>query len=249
MRKLIADGVKVQMCVTSPPYDNLRTYKGFDFDYKKIAKALFGVTKQGGVIVWVVGDATINGSETGTSFKQALYFKYVGFNLHDTMIWDKGCFTSPQTTRYPNSFEYMFVLTRGTPVCNQIKDRKNKKAGTSSIHTIRKQDGETRNMYADCRKTEISEIGVRFNVWDVSPEQSNINRVHPAQFSEELAADHIVSWSNEGDLVLDPMCGSGTSLKMAERLNRKWIGIEISEEYCEIAAKRIEAENRQYKMF
>ena len=230
----------VDLTVTSPPYDNLRAYNGYVFDFEGIAKELYRVTKDGGVVVWVVGDATIKGSETGTSFRQALYFKEIGFNLHDTMIWNKGMFTSPQTARYPNTFEYMFILSRNKPICHQIKDRKNKKAGTSSTHTIRKRDGVTQNMYADNRKTKIFDVGVRFNVWNVSPEQSSLNRLHPAPFSEQLAHDHIVSWSSEGDTVLDPMMGSGTTGKMAKILKRNFIGIEISKEYFDIATRRIE---------
>ena len=234
----------IDLTVTSPPYDSLRKYHGYEFDFEAIAKELFRVTKDGGVVVWVVGDATINGSETGTSFRQALYFKDVcGFNLCDTMIWNKGCFTSPQTTRYPNVFEYMFILSKGQHVCNQIKDRRNKKVGTSSIHTIRKPGGETVNMYADGRKTSIGYLGTRFNIWDVPPEQSMNNRLHPAPFSEKLAMGHILSWSNEGDLVYDPMCGSGTVPKKAIQTKRNWIASEISQEYCEIIKKRVRNTN------
>ena len=239
----------VDLVVTSPPYDNLRDYEGYTFDFERTANRLLRITKDNGVVVWIVADETISGDKTGTSFKQALYFKEVGFKLHDTMIWNKGVFTSPQTVRYPNSFEYMFIFSKGSVFCNQIKDRKNKKAGTASIHTIRKKNGKTRNMYADGRRTTIGGIGVRFNVWDIWPEQSNKKRVHPAQFPEPLAQDHILSWSNEGDTVADIMAGSGTTLKMAERLNRRWIGIEISEAYCEIAAKRIEKERSQLKLW
>jgi DNA modification methylase len=231
----------VDLTVTSPPYDNLRTYNGnSQFDFEGIAKELFRVTKDGGVVVWIVADATIKGSETGTSFRQALYFKEIGFNLHDTMIWSKGCFTSPQTTRYPNSFEYMFILSKGSASCNQIKDRQNKKAGMASIHTIRKADGKTRNMYSDGRKTTIGEFGVRFNVWNVYPEQSNKKRLHPAPFPEQLATDHILSWSNEGDTILDPFAGSGTTGVACLNTGRKFILIEKDASYCEIIKNRIE---------
>jgi len=241
----------VDLTVTSPPYDNLRTYKGFDFDYKKTAKALFRVTKQGGVVVWVVGDATISGSETGTSFKQALYFKYVGFNLHDTMIYSKGAQGGAKGSNYcyTQSFEYMFVFGRGKlNTVRLLKDRENKylKTGKSSM---RKKQGHTIEFMAKGNPNSK-----RTNVWEIRGgymigSADKISFEHPATFPEQLAYDHIISWSNEGGLVLDPMCGSGTTLKMAEKLNRKWIGIEISEEYAEISAKRIEAENRQFKMF
>lgn len=230
----------IDLTVTSPPYDNLRTYNGYTFDFEGIAKELLRITKDGGVVVWVVGDATINGSETGTSFKQALYFKQIGFNIHDTMIWEKQTFTATGAlkTRYAQVFEYMFIFTKGKiKTFNPIKDRPTK--GIRKKHgTIRQTDGTTRTqssigkIYAD---TEAQ----RFNVWRINTEVSNKNRFHPAQFPEPLAKDHIITWSNEGDIVLDPMCGSGTTCKMAKLLNRNFIGIDISEEYCEISRQRI----------
>ena len=238
MRTLEAGSVDA--VITSPPYDNLRTYNGYRFDFEPTAHELFRVTKEGGVVVWIVADETRNGSETGTSFRQALYFKDVGFNLHDTMIWHKGSFTSPQKRRYPNTFEYMFVLSKGKPVCNQIVDRPNKKAGTRSTRTIRKANGYTKPMYADNRRTEIGTFGVRFNVWQLPPEQSNALRVHPAQFPVPLARDHILSWSNPGDTILDPFMGSGTTGVACVQTGRNFIGIEIDPGYAEIARARIE---------
>jgi site-specific DNA-methyltransferase (adenine-specific) len=230
----------IDLTVTSPPYDNLRTYNGYSFDFEGIAKELYRVTKDGGVVVWVVGDATINGSETGTSFKQALYFKEIGFNLHDTMIWNKGTFTAvgALTSRYAPVFEYMFVLSKGQPkTFNPIKDRQNKTFGRKNYGTIRQIDGTTKPM-SNIGKP-VAEYGQRHNVWELTPEKSNSNRLHPAMFPESLAHDHIVSWSNEGDTVLDCFLGSGTTGKVAKQLNRKFIGIEISPEYLEIASKRI----------
>jgi len=190
--------------------------------------------------VWVVADATENGSETGTSFRQALYFKEIGLNLHDTMIWSKGCFATigALKTRYAQTFEYMFVFSKGKPkTFNAIKDRKNKNAFQKMPGTIREKDGSTR------KKSNIgkisSEYGIRFNIWDIPPEMSNTNRVHPAQFSETLARDHILSWSNPGDTVLDPFMGGGTTGKMALLNDRGFIGIEKVDKYYEIAKNRI----------
>lgn len=230
----------IDLTVTSPPYDNLRDYNGYTFDFEGIAKELYRVTKQGGVVVWVVGDATIKGSETGTSFKQALFFKEVGFNLHDTMIWSKPTFTAvgALVNRYAPTFEYMFILSKGYPkTFNPIKDRKNKRFGDVKHGRIRQKDGTTK-VQSSLGKP-IAEYGQRFNVWEMSTEQSNSNRFHPAQFPEKLAEDHILSWSNEWDIVLDPFAGSGTTLKMAKKNNRNYIGIEISQEYCKIAEARI----------
>ena len=230
----------IDLTVTSPPYDNLRTYNGYSFDFEGIAKELYRVTKDGGVVVWVVGDATINGSETGTSFKQALYFKEIGFNLHDTMIWNKGTFTAvgALTSRYAPVFEYMFVLSKGQPkTFNPIKDRKNKHFGRTKHGTFRQEDGTTKPL-SNIGKP-IAEYGQRFNIWDVLAEKSNSNRLHPAMFPLKLAKGHIISWSNEGDTVLDCFLGSGTTGLVAKQLGRKFIGIEISQDYLNIAKERI----------
>ena len=232
----------VDLTVTSPPYDNLRDYNGYSFDFEGIAKELFRVTKEGGVVVWVVGDATVKGSETGTSFKQALYFKEIGFNLHDTMIWKKDTFTAvgALVNRYAPVFEYMFILSKGYPkTFNPIKDRKNKTVGCKQHGTIRKKGGETVKM--STVGNIVRKYGQRYNIWEISAEKRrNLGYNHPAIFPEQLAQDHIISWSNKGDLVLDIFNGSGTTTKMAKILGRNYIGIELSQEYVDIANKRLE---------
>jgi len=225
----------VDLTVTSPPYDNLRNYNGYSFDFEAVAKELFRVTKQGGVVVWVVGDATIKGSETGTSFKQALYFREIGFNLHDTMIWQK---TNPmpkiKTKRYFDVFEYMFVFSKGTPkTFNPILV--NCKFGgeqyTSTCKNIGGENGRTKKDFT------LNNQRFKNNIWEIAVAQNKT--IHPAVFPEALANDHIISWSNENDLVYDPFMGSGTTAKMAKINKRNYIGSEISKEYCEIAEKRI----------
>jgi len=240
----------IDLTVTSPPYDNLRTYNGYSFDFEGIANQLYRVTKPGGVVVWVVGDATVNGSETGTSFKQALYFKDAcGFNLHDTMIYQKKGFRFPFPDKYHQIFEYMFVFSKGKlKKFNPISDRKNIHTNRRSPNMKREISGEItyRNAY------QQTKYGKRFNVWSYATGKggtSNDGAEHPAQFPEALARDHIISWSNEGDTVLDCFAGSGTSLKMAEEYNRKWIGSEISEEYCKIIEKRMRLATQQLKLF
>ena len=241
----------IDLTVTSPPYDNLRDYRGYTFDFESIARELYRVTKPGGVVVWVVGDATINGSETGTSFRQALYFKDVcGFKLHDTMIYKKKASTFPDTNRYYQAFEYMFVFSKGTPkTVNLIRDRKNLYSGDTIYGSDRQKDGT----FKERKKGKIvQKLGVRFNIWEYptgwyKSARDEIVFQHPAVFPEQLAADHIISWSNPGDIVLDPMCGSGTTCKMALKLGRRFIGIDIAEEYCEIARKRVEAEKERQK--
>ncbi|QKD00044.1 DNA-methyltransferase [Mesorhizobium sp. NZP2298] len=232
----------VDLTVTSPPYDNLRTYNGFAFDFEAIASEIYRVTAVGGVVVWNVGDATVNGSETGTSFRQALFFKdECGFNLHDTMIYRKtGTGACGSNLAYWQAHEYMFVLSKGKPkAVNRIADHKNTSAGRVSSFGRFNKDGVKK----DARLRVNPEYSIRQNVWDIHPFASNDNTKHPARFPEQLARDHIVSWSNPGDTILDPFLGSGTTGKMAAQLGRKFIGIEISDEYAGIARARIEAAN------
>ncbi|GAH22913.1 unnamed protein product [marine sediment metagenome] len=235
----------IDLTVTSPPYDNLRTYGGYKFDFEPIAQELYRVTKNGGVVVWVVGDATINGSETGTSFKQALYFKKIGFNLHDTMIFKKLCpLPSANFLRYRQEFEYMFVLTKDKPkVFNAIQE-KCKQVGRIPYSKYRYPNGLTK-LQNTLEPTKENKI--KGNVWtyDVGYMKSTKDKIafkHPATFPEQLAEDHILSWSNENDIVLDPMFGSGTILKMAKKNNRHYIGYEINSKYCPIAKARLLAE-------
>lgn len=238
LMKNISDN-SINLTVTSPPYDNLRTYNGnidqWNFEkFKAIAEELYRITKQGGVVVWIVADATIKGSETGTSFRQALWFMKCGFNLHDTMIWEKtgnGCLGSQNA--YGQVFEYMFVFSKGQiNTHNLIKDRENKvKSGKVKVNAGL-VDGKGYS-----RIIERKAFGKRTNIWRINQQQKS---EHPAPFPEQLANDHIISWSNENDLVFDPFLGSGTTGKMAILNNRKFVGIEIDEEYFNIAKERIE---------
>ncbi len=235
----------VDLTVTSPPYDNLRTYNGnisqWSFaKFQGIAKELYRVTKQGGVVVWVVADATIKGSETGTSFRQALHFMDCGFNLHDTMIYAKNSYMPLTHSRYEQQFEYMFVFSKGKPkTFNPIKI-KSQTAGTKRNRGGSKAKELSYAERLRNEKTTVNEYKQAPNIfwYDVG---KNDKSIHNAPFPEQLANDHIVSWSNEGDTVLDCFMGSGTTGKMAKILNRNFIGIEISKEYFEIAKKRIES--------
>jgi DNA modification methylase len=244
--KQLADG-SVDLTVTSPPYDNMRTYNGFTFDFTTILDELFRVTKKGGVVVWIVGDETIDGCESGTSFRQALRFMGAGFNLADTMIYQKTDLAFPRHghRKYPAAFEYMFVFSKGkVGTFNMLRDRQNKLAGTIMSGTVRQEDGTTKPSRAAGKA--VAEFGARSNVWGYSTGKgkSSADEIafrHPAIFPEALAKDHILSWSNPGDLVLDPFMGSGTTAKMASKLGRRFIGIEISEDYLNIARMRVDA--------
>jgi site-specific DNA-methyltransferase (adenine-specific) len=245
----------VDLTVTSPPYDNLRQYNGYSFPFEDIAKELYRVTKEGGVVVWIVGDATINGSETGTSFRQALFFKECGFNLHDTMLYSKtpSFPAADGDKRYSQSFEYMFVFSKGEPMhVNLLKDRKNKWGGSQSWGKTseRLKDGSIKER----EKINVQEYGYRFNNWEYATGKGNTTKdeiayLHPAMFPEKLAEDHILSWSNENDLVYDCFGGSGTTAKMAHKWRRNWILSEISSEYVKIAEKRISPYLAQTSLF
>lgn len=237
---------KIDLVVTSPPYGNFRDYKGYSFNFEAIANQLFRVVKDGGVVVWITGDATMGGSETGTSFEQILYFKSIGFRLHDTMIYVKTGIAFPSTqahARYHQVFEYMFVLSKGKPkVFCPICDRDVDRTIDYTKKTKRDVDGRVKNMHTKNMDKQI--WGKRYNLWQYSAginvsSKDKISFNHPATFPERLAEDHILSWSNEGDIVLDPMCGSGTTCKMAMLNKRKFIGIDIAREYCNIAKERI----------
>ena len=249
LMKNIPDG-SVDLTVTSPPYDNLRTYNGnidqWNFDkFKEIAKELYRATANGGVVVWIVADATIKGSETGTSFRQALHFMDCGFNLHDTMIYKKTKFPpiDPTTAyRYTGCFEYMFVFSKGKPkCCNYIKE-KCKHAGKRAVSYQRSENDKLRYDRKEKNKNHIvNDYKIKCNVWEYA---SCSVKGHPAPFPEQLANDHIISWSNEGDTILDCFMGSGTTGKMAVLNNRNFIGIELDKGYFDIAEKRInEAQN------
>ena len=233
----------VDLIITSPPYDNIRSYNDssvWNFDiFKNIADELHRVLKDGGTIVWIVSDATVKGSETGTSFRQALYFKEIGLNLHDTMIWKKPTFTAVGSikSRYAPTFEYMFVFTKEKlKTFNPINDRKNKTFGCKKHGAMRQKNGDMKPL-SNIGKP-INEYGIRHNVWEINTENNNTTG-HPAPFPLKLVHDHIISWTNENDIVLDCFMGSGTTGLACKILNRNFIGIEIDQEYFKKAEERI----------
>ena len=225
----------IDLTVTSPPYDGLRVYNGYSFNFDSVASELYRVTKQGGVVVWIIGDSTTKGSESGTSFRQALGFKEAGFNLHDTMIWRKS---NPmpkfRSKRYFDVFEYMFVLSKGQPKTFNPLMQSNKRAGELYDYTAKvKTKGKVRT-----KKTfNINDERYKDNIWEYAVAKNDTD--HPAVFPESLIADHIKSWSNEGDIVYDPFIGSGTTALAARSLGRTYIGSEISKEYCLITERRL----------
>jgi len=269
MKKHLPDKC-IDATITSPPYDTMRKYNGYIFKFEELAQELYRVTKDGGVVVWVVGDETINGDESGTSFRQALYFKQIGFKLYDTMIYKKTGNNYHSTTRYNQIFEYMFILTKGNPkTFNPIKDMPKKWQGSWGRGSNRQKDGtllerdRPGNYAAKSGKASIMTCPhcnqeflpddaeknygykIRDNIWTIvnalqMAHSDTYAKLHPATFPEKLANDHILTWTNPGDVILDPMCGSGTTCKMAMKNKRNFIGIEISKEYSNIACQRLE---------
>lgn len=242
----------IDLTVTSPPYDDLRNYKGFVFPFEKIAQELHRITKPGGVVVWIVNDATIEGSETGTSFKQALHFKDIGFNLHDTMIFRKRN-PIPQIyrKRYNNEFEFMFVFSKGTV-------KTNNPIMVDCAHAGLELNGTTYKNYSKNEQTReklakpVKDKKIKGNIWEYvvgKRQEDQEAKGHPAPFPCELVRDHIKSWTNVGDLVFDPMSGSGTTARVAHEMGRKYIGVDISQEYCEIARQRIKNLDAQPALF
>jgi len=236
----------IDLVITSPPYDNLRNYKGYKFDSESIARELYRIVKDGGVVVWVVADATINGSESGTSFKQALMFNEIGFNIHDTMIFrKKNPIPQLYRKRYNNEFEFMFIFSKGLVKTHNPIMIDCIHAGLELNSTTYKnysKNEQKREKYANPVKAQK----VKGNIWEYvvgKKIEDRDSKEHPAPFPFQLALDHIMSWSNENDTVLDPMCGSGTTCLAAKILNRNYIGIDISEEYCNIATKRLLGED------
>lgn len=242
------DDVSVDLVVTSPPYDNLREYSGYHFDLDGIVKRLYRVVKDGGVVVWVVADATVDGTETGSSFRQALLFMETGFKLHDTMIFRKRN-PIPQVyrKRYGNEFEYMFVFSkRVVKTHNPIM--------TDCLHAGLELNGTTYKNYSKGSQVRqklakpVKAQKIKGNIWEYvvgKNKEDQEAKDHPAPFPCQLAEDHILSWSNSGDLVLDPMCGSGTVCKVAKALGRHFIGIDVSADYCSVASARVAKTQRR----
>lgn len=243
------DEETVDLTITSPPYDDLRDYNGYSFDYKTIAKELYRVTKKGGVVVWVVGDKIVKGNKTLTSFKHALVFQDAGFNVHDVMIYKKKNTPFMRSNAYTNCYEFMFVFSKGSPKTFNPLKTKTVRSGEEMLVHNKTSDGINKKTLG-----KLNEEKTKTNVWEYAvglggTTSDKIAFKHPAVFPEKLAEDHILSWSNEGDIVFDPMCGSGTTCKMAYLNKRNYIGCDISQEYVDIAIERVSLYSNQLSLF
>jgi site-specific DNA-methyltransferase (adenine-specific) len=254
LQKLLDEQIQVDLTVTSPPYDDLRNYGqeelGWNFEkFKTIANLLYDITKPGGIVVWVVGDSVEQrgknkGGETLTSFKQALYFQEIGFKCHDTMIYEKNSSSfpaRPTSKRYTQIFEYMFVFVKGKirEDISLIADKPNKWAGHTNWGQLTAYDKDNKVIPNKKKIKPVPDFSLRTNIWKYTTSCKKDKTSHPAIFPEDLAKDHILSWSKEGDIVLDPFMGSGTTGKMAILNNRNFIGIELNEDFAKEAIERI----------
>ncbi len=229
----------IDLVVTSPPYDNLRDYNGYRFEFEKIAQHLYRVIKVGGIVIWVVGDKVKNGNRSLTSFRQAIYFQEIGFNVHDIMIYEKRNTPFMRSNAYTNCYEFMFVFSKGRPNTFNPLKTKTVRQGKEKLVANKKTDGVNNKVWG-----ELNPQKTLTNIWEYAvglggSTNDKIAFQHTAIFPEKLAKDHIYSWTNEGDVVLDPMCGSGTTCKMAKLLKRNYIGFDISQDYVEIAKERL----------
>ena len=229
----------VDLTVTSPPYDDLRDYNGYKFDAKSMLSSILKATRPGGVCVWVVGER-INGGRSLTSFEHAFIGRDVGWTVHDVMIYQKKNTPFMRSNAYTNCYELMLVFSKGKPkTFNQLTEP-TKRSGWETAVYGKGADGDNSKR----RAIELKKQKTRTNIWQYAvglggTTSDRIAFQHPAVFPEGLARDHILSWSNPSDLVLDPMCGSGTTCKMAQEAGRNWLGIDISEEYISIAKQRL----------
>ena len=229
----------IDLTVTSPPYDNLRDYQGYAFPFEKIAENLFRITKKGGIVVWVFGDK-INGGRSLTSFRQGIFFQEIGFQMHNIMIYQKRNTPFMRSNAYTNCYEFMFVLSKGAPkTFNPLKELTVRNGPEMLVHN-KGADGVNKKVLKELKKEKTKN-----NIWNYAvgwggTTSDKIAFEHPAIYPEKLAEDHILSWSNKGDMVFDPMCGSGTTCKVAYLHNRKYIGVDISEDYIAIAKQRLE---------
>jgi DNA modification methylase len=250
----------VDLVVTSPPYDSLRVAAGYQngFDLVDLCNQLLRVIKPGGMVVWVVADQTVNGARTGTSYKQALHFMSHGFQLFDDIVYLKSGTNFPSKSRYTNTWEHMFCFSKGMPsTINLITDSPRKWLGSWAKTTNRKKDGtlgaSTAKNCGEGSKGKASFEGeygykARTNVWNITngkgfahPDPGgDLAYAHSATYPLQLAHDHIVSWTNPGDVVLDPFNGAGTTCVAAKMTGRTYVGIDSSPEYCALATKRLE---------
>jgi len=241
----------IPLTVTSPPYDGLRDFGGNTFEFEAIAKELVRITEPGGVIVWIVQDQVVDGVETGTSTRQKEFFQNLGLGLHATLIMQVNACRFPQKRRYTKQFHYAFVLSKGRPrVVNVLRDSPNRNPGDMVKNSARNKDGSLETCYKPEKR--IAPYGYRGNVWlyEVGNGKTTRDRFafqHPALMPEAMAEDHILSWSQPGDLVFDPMCGAATTCKIALLHHRKYLGMEIHQPYWEIACKRIELAKQEHR--
>ena len=242
------------LILTSPPYDGMREYGGYSdaFDFDAVAAACVANLAPGGLLVWVVADQIVDGGDSGTSFRQALSFMGLGLTLHQPMIYQRWSLSGMRKKAYYKDFEYMFVFSKGKlKTANILEDKRNLATGGRKASKMSGlgRSGDNQNSYLGLTGGIVPEYGRRGSVWyyNAGKYAGNLKgdldyqtlAEHPAIFPQRLARNHILSWTNPGDLVIDPMVGSGTTLRAAADFGRRAVGIEINPEYCDLIRQRL----------
>lgn len=246
LMKLLPDST-IDLVVTSPPYDKIRDYNGsIHFDLHKTGQEIFRVLKSGGIAVMVIQDQTKNFGKSLTSFKTIIdWCDNIGFKLFETIIYRKnGSEGVWWTKRFRVDHEYMPIFLKGKkpqyfnkePL--KIPSKHGGKVMTGS--GSRKTNGET-------QKTVTRAINFkkcRGTIWNylMAGDKNPLKRKHPAVFPDKIPYDFIQCFCPEEGIVLDPFAGSGSTLVMAKKLRRSFIGFDIVPEYCELARERLKTE-------
>lgn len=243
----------VDIVVTSPPYDGIRDYNGFNFDLHETGRGLIRILKEGGIVAMVIQDQTKNFGKTLTSFKTIIdWCDNIGFKLFECVIYRKhGSEGAWWTNRFRVDHEYMPIFLKGEKP--QYFNKENLKV--PSIHGgkvmtgsgSRRTDGKT-----NARVTRpINTMKCRGTIWNylMAGDKDPIKRQHPAPFPDQIPLDFIECFCPPGGVVLDPFMGSGSTAVAAKKLNRKYIGFDTSEEYIKIAHARLRNTETQLKVF
>jgi site-specific DNA-methyltransferase (adenine-specific) len=251
MRK-IPDGA-IDLVVTSPPYDNLRDYNGYSVDLNETGKNIYRILKDGGVAVMVIQDQTKNFGKSLTSFRTIVdWCDNVGFKLFECVIYRKnGTEGAWWKNRFRVDHEYMPIFLKGEKPQYFNKDSlkvKSKHGGKIMTgFANRKTNGETGKSITKA----INEMKCRGTVWDylMAGDKDPVKRKHPAPFPDKIPFDFINCFCPPNGIVLDPFVGSGSTVVGAKKLNRSFIGFDISEEYCNLTRKRLDSVSPDDELF
>ena len=236
----------IDMVVTSPPYDNLRDYNGFQLDLSGVGEQLFRVLKPGGIVAVIIQDSTQDGRKTLTSFRMIVnWCDTIGFGLFENCIYSRqGVEGAWWKKRFRVDHEYIPLFIKGKRPAyfnkEELKIPSKHGGKTMTGAATRNKDGTQQKS----RSVYINPMKCRGTIWNYPQcgDGSKLKHLHPATFPNLLPYDLIQCFCPENGIVLDPFNGSGTTCVAAKSLNRQYIGVDCSQEYCDIAEKRIQQE-------